>query len=95
MSENPEKKVVSQEQKENNSFSFIVGVFIALAIVILLAVFFNKYASLVAALQTLGYAIAGFEAAAVVTMEGKPIAQVSIDDQDLYRFGRAWDFTFQ
>jgi len=42
MSEDPEKKVVSQEQKENNSFSFIVGVFIALAIVILLAVFFNK-----------------------------------------------------
>jgi CheY-like chemotaxis protein/predicted regulator of Ras-like GTPase activity (Roadblock/LC7/MglB family) len=42
-----------------------------------------NYASLVAALQTLGYAIAGFEAAAVVTMEGKPIAQVSIDDQDL------------
>jgi hypothetical protein len=42
MSENPEKKVASQEQKENNSFSFIVGVFIALAIVILLAVFFNK-----------------------------------------------------
>jgi hypothetical protein len=42
MSENLEKKAVDQEQKENNSFSFIVGVFIALAIVILLAVFFNK-----------------------------------------------------
>jgi len=42
MGEDLEKKVVNQEQKENNSFSFIVGVFIALAIVILLAVFFNK-----------------------------------------------------
>jgi DNA-binding response OmpR family regulator/predicted regulator of Ras-like GTPase activity (Roadblock/LC7/MglB family) len=42
-----------------------------------------NYASLVAALQTLGYAIPGFESAAIVSMEGQPIAQVSIDDQDL------------
>ncbi len=42
-----------------------------------------NYASLVAALQTLGYAISGFEAAAIVSMEGQPVAQVSIDDRDL------------
>ncbi|HEY4388526.1 MAG TPA: response regulator, partial [Ktedonobacteraceae bacterium] len=42
-----------------------------------------NYASLIAALQTLGYAISGFESAAIASIEGQPIAQVSIDDQDL------------
>ncbi|HTK07192.1 MAG TPA: response regulator [Ktedonobacteraceae bacterium] len=42
-----------------------------------------NYASLIAALQTLGYAISGFESAAIASIDGQPIAQVSIDDQDL------------
>jgi DNA-binding response OmpR family regulator/predicted regulator of Ras-like GTPase activity (Roadblock/LC7/MglB family) len=42
-----------------------------------------NYASLIAALQSLGYAISGFEAAAIANVDGQPIAQVSIDDQDL------------
>jgi DNA-binding response OmpR family regulator/predicted regulator of Ras-like GTPase activity (Roadblock/LC7/MglB family) len=39
--------------------------------------------AIVAALQTLGYAIPGFVATAVVNMDGQPIAQVSVDDLDL------------
>ncbi len=42
-----------------------------------------NYASLVAALQTLGYSINGFVAAAVVSIEGQPIAQVAVDDLDI------------
>jgi len=40
----------------------------------------RNYAALVSALQTLGYTIAGFVAAAVVTVAGQPIAQVAVDD---------------
>ena len=43
----------------------------------------RNYAALVAALQTLGYSITGFIAAAVVSMDGQPIAQVAIDDLDI------------
>src|SRR6266702_3727887 len=38
---------------------------------------------LVTALQTLGYSIPGFIAAAVVSLDGHPIAQVAVDDLDL------------
>jgi len=43
----------------------------------------RNYAALVAALQTLGYSIPGFIAAAVVSLDGQPIAQVAIDDLDI------------
>ncbi len=43
----------------------------------------RNYAALVSALQTLGYTIAGFVAAAVVTIGGQPIAQVAVDDMDI------------
>jgi predicted regulator of Ras-like GTPase activity (Roadblock/LC7/MglB family) len=43
----------------------------------------RNYASLVAALQSLGYSIAGFIAAAVMTLEGQPIAQVAVNDTDV------------
>lgn len=42
-----------------------------------------NYASLVSALQTLGYSVNGFVAAAVVGLEGQPIAQVAVDDLDI------------
>lgn len=44
-----------------------------------------NYAALVSALQTLGYFINGFVAAAVVSMDGQPIAQVAVDDLDMSR----------
>ncbi len=43
----------------------------------------RNYAALVSALQTLGYSIAGFIAAAVVSLDGQAIAQVAIDDMDI------------
>ena len=42
-----------------------------------------NYAALVSALQTLGYSINGFIAAAVVSIDGQPIAQVAVDDLDM------------
>jgi len=42
-----------------------------------------NYDALVSALQTLGYSINGFIAAAVVSMDGRPIAQVTVDDLDI------------
>ena len=42
-----------------------------------------NYDALVSALQTLGYSINGFIAAAVVSMDGRPIAQVAVDDLDM------------
>lgn len=42
-----------------------------------------NYDALVSALQTLGYSINGFVAAAVVSMDGRPIAQVAVDDLDM------------
>lgn len=43
----------------------------------------RNYPALVAALQTMGYSISGFIAAAVVTLDGQPIAQVAVDDLDI------------
>lgn len=43
----------------------------------------RNYVALVAALQTLGHSIHGFVAAAVVSIEGQPIAQIAIDDLDI------------
>ncbi|QBD81836.1 response regulator [Ktedonosporobacter rubrisoli] len=42
-----------------------------------------NYSALVSALQTLGYSITGFIAAAVVNLEGQPVAQVAVDDMDI------------
>ncbi|HLZ60778.1 MAG TPA: response regulator [Ktedonosporobacter sp.] len=41
------------------------------------------YTALISALQTLGYSIKGFIAAAVVTLDGQLMAQVAIDDLDI------------
>jgi predicted regulator of Ras-like GTPase activity (Roadblock/LC7/MglB family) len=43
----------------------------------------RDYSTLVSALQTLGYSVSGFMATAVITMDGHPIAQVTIDDLDI------------
>jgi CheY-like chemotaxis protein/predicted regulator of Ras-like GTPase activity (Roadblock/LC7/MglB family) len=43
----------------------------------------RNYPALVSALQTIGYSIPGFIAAAVVGLDGQPIAQVAIDDLDI------------
>jgi len=43
----------------------------------------RNYSSLVSALQTLGYTLPGFIASAVVGMDGQPIAQVAMEDQDI------------
>jgi DNA-binding response OmpR family regulator/predicted regulator of Ras-like GTPase activity (Roadblock/LC7/MglB family) len=43
----------------------------------------RNYASLVAALQTLGYTVPGFIASALVGLNGQPIAQVAVDDLDI------------
>lgn len=45
----------------------------------------GNYSALVAALQTLGYSIPGFIATAVASLDGKPVAQVSIDEIDMAR----------
>jgi predicted regulator of Ras-like GTPase activity (Roadblock/LC7/MglB family) len=44
-----------------------------------------NYSALVSALQTLGYSLPGFIAAAVVSIDGQPIAQVSVDDLNISR----------
>ncbi len=44
-----------------------------------------NYSALVSALQTLGYSIAGFVAAAIVSIDGQPIAQVAVDDLNISR----------
>jgi DNA-binding response OmpR family regulator/predicted regulator of Ras-like GTPase activity (Roadblock/LC7/MglB family) len=49
----------------------------------------RNYATLVSALQTLGYSVPGFVAAAIVTVDGQPIAQVSMDDMDISSHCRA------
>jgi CheY-like chemotaxis protein/predicted regulator of Ras-like GTPase activity (Roadblock/LC7/MglB family) len=43
----------------------------------------NNYAALVSALHTLGYSIVGFIAAAVVSTDGQPVAQVAVDELDI------------
>ncbi len=45
----------------------------------------HNYPALISALQTLGYSIPGFVAAAVVGMDGQPVAQVAVDDLDISR----------
>lgn len=42
-----------------------------------------NYPALVSALQTLGYAISGFIAAAIVGYDGQSVAQVAVDDMDV------------
>lgn len=42
-----------------------------------------NYTALVSALQTLGFSIHGFVAAAVVSIDGQPIAQVAVGDLDM------------
>ena len=48
----------------------------------------KNYAALISALQTLGYSISGFIAAAVVDIDSHPIAQVAIDDTDISHIWR-------
>src|SRR5579884_1794961 len=43
----------------------------------------HNYPALVSALQTLGYSIPGFVAAAVAGLDGQPVAQVAVDDLDI------------
>ena len=45
----------------------------------------RNYAALTTALQTLGFSIPGFIATAIVNIDGQPIAQVAVDDQDISR----------
>src|SRR5207248_1618231 len=42
----------------------------------------RNYQALVAALQTVGHSLTSFIAAAVVSLNGQPIAQVAVDDLD-------------
>lgn len=42
-----------------------------------------NYPALITALQTLGYSVKGFVAAAVVSMKGSQLAQISVDDSDI------------
>lgn len=55
----------------------------------------RNYPALVAALQTLGYSISGFIAAAVVSMDGQPIAQVAIDDLDIAQLCKPFSIMLQ
>ncbi|MBX5450627.1 response regulator [Thermogemmatispora sp.] len=55
----------------------------------------RNISAIVAALQTLGYAIPGFVATAVLSMDGQPIAQVSVDDLDLSPMGSHLKATIQ
>jgi DNA-binding response OmpR family regulator/predicted regulator of Ras-like GTPase activity (Roadblock/LC7/MglB family) len=43
----------------------------------------RNYPALAAALQTLGYSVAGFVASAVVGLDGTPVAQVAVDELDI------------
>ncbi|HYX49396.1 MAG TPA: hypothetical protein VE843_06615, partial [Ktedonobacteraceae bacterium] len=45
----------------------------------------HNYASLTNALQTLSFAIPGFIATAIVNIDGQPIAQVAVEDQNISR----------
>src|SRR5256884_1353542 len=55
----------------------------------------RNYPALVAALQTLGYSITGFIAAAVVSLDGQPIAQVAVDDLDISQLCRYFSIILQ
>jgi hypothetical protein len=37
-----EKNVVTEEERRNNRFSFIVGIFIAIAIIVIFTLLFNR-----------------------------------------------------
>jgi predicted regulator of Ras-like GTPase activity (Roadblock/LC7/MglB family) len=54
-----------------------------------------NYPALVSALQTLGYSIPGFIAAAVVSMDGQPIAQVAVEDVDIAQVCRPLSSTLR
>jgi DNA-binding response OmpR family regulator/predicted regulator of Ras-like GTPase activity (Roadblock/LC7/MglB family) len=54
-----------------------------------------NYTALVSALQTLGYSIPGFIAAAVIGMDGQPIAQVAIDDLDISKMCKLFSQTLK
>jgi predicted regulator of Ras-like GTPase activity (Roadblock/LC7/MglB family) len=54
-----------------------------------------NYPALVSALQTLGYSIRGFVAAAVVTIDGQPIAQVAVDDLDIAQMCKQFSIVLQ
>lgn len=54
-----------------------------------------NYPALVSALQTLGYSIPGFIAAAVVSMDGQPIAQVAVEDVDIVQVCRSVSSTLR
>jgi hypothetical protein len=41
MSKTSEKQSLTEEEQKNNRFSFIVGIFIAMAIIVLFAIFFH------------------------------------------------------
>ena len=55
----------------------------------------RNYPALVAALQTLGYSINGFIAAAVVSMDGQPIAQVAVDELDISQLCKPFSIMLQ
>lgn len=55
----------------------------------------RNYPALVAALQTLGYSINGFIAAAVVSMNGQPIAQVAVDELDISQLCKPFSIMLQ
>jgi len=48
----------------------------------------HNYAALVSALQTLGYSIVGFIAAAIVSIDGHPVAQVAVNDLNISKMCR-------
>nr|BBH88844.1 hypothetical protein KTC_35950 [Thermosporothrix sp. COM3] len=54
-----------------------------------------NYGALVSVLQTLGYSVRGFVAAAVITSEGQPIAQVAIEELDVSRAGKQLSIALQ
>ncbi|HET9918787.1 MAG TPA: response regulator [Ktedonobacteraceae bacterium] len=55
----------------------------------------RNYQALVSALQTLGYSIPGFVAAAVVGLDGQPVAQVAVDDLDISQMCRSFSALLQ
>lgn len=55
----------------------------------------HNLSALVSALQTLGYSIGGFIAAAIVSLEGQPIAQVAVDDLDISHLCKSFSIIFK
>jgi CheY-like chemotaxis protein/predicted regulator of Ras-like GTPase activity (Roadblock/LC7/MglB family) len=50
----------------------------------------HNYPALVSALQTLGYSIVGFMAAAIVSIDGHPVAQVAVNDLNISKLCRCF-----